>query len=860
MSKTSLHPTIPYHIPTNITMPNTTPTSKASAEQDPPRSQLPEFALQLGKNLYPEPLHFKTMERLQEFRRTADYISAAMIFLRDNVLLERDLSHDDIKHTIGCWGISPGITLLYAHLNLAIQKYDQHMICLIGPNEGVPAILSCLWLEGSLERFYPQYSRDRKGLYNLITGFGVAGGFPRHLNAKIPGSIHQNEELGHVLSTAYGTVMNNPDLVTVAVVGDGEAETGATATAWHMCRYIDPGTSGAVLPILYLNCYNNCGKTIFETMENSELCCLFSGYGYQPCLVDDIQDIDRELSMALSWALETIREIQLAARSGDKSFKPRWPMIILRIPRSWGYPELNGQQGIPGRFHGQEVLLPHAKFNGDQLRQLQKWLASYKPAELLPGGGVPESIEPIFPASEKLRLGQNKVTWDSRHHLDVPEWRHFAVARGNSNSCLAVGASFLEEALTRNKGLLRIFSPDGVASCRLPHQLPNRTFQALQRDDDSAPVRGQVVEFMSEHTCQGLLQGYTMTGRTGILAADESLFPVIATMVTQYSRFLRILKDTPWRKDVSSLNYITTGTWTRPETNGLSHPNPSFIGSILNLKPAIGRVYLPPDANTFLSTMAHCLRSKNYVNLIVSSSHPEPTWLTPDQADMHARAGGSVWKFASTNDGINPDVVLVGIGADMTFEVIAAAAYLRKLAPSLAVRVVNVTDLMILGREGSHPHALSHTDFDTLFTPDRNIHFNYHGYANELQGLLFGRPRLDRITISSFQNEWTATTTFGMLLKNGCDRYHVAEAAVRGAAICNPHVAVDMQKLVAHIQHERVKVEQFIHKNGVDPEGTFSIPKFPKGHHNGHHNIETAGGSDWESHDRILHVPNGDTL
>ncbi|EXJ81987.1 hypothetical protein A1O1_08055 [Capronia coronata CBS 617.96] len=829
----------------------------ASMEEYPPRVQLPETALQLGKNLYPEPLHFKTMERLVQFRRAADYISAAMIFLRDNVLLERDLTHDDIKHNIaGYWGISPGITLLYAHLNLVIQKYDQQMICLIGPNEGVPAVLSCLWLEGSLERFYPQYSRDRKGLHNLISGFGVPGGFPRHLNAQIPGSIHENEDLGHVLSMAYGTVMDKPDLITVAVIGDGEAETGPTATAWHMCRYIDPKSSGAVIPVLYLNCYNSYGKTILGSMENSELCCLFSGYGYQPYIVDDMQDIDRELSMALSWAIETIREIQLAAKSGDRTLKPRWPMIILRIPRGWDYPQLSGSEKLAASLNGHRALLPQAKFNETQLRHLQTWLASYKPAEVLPDGTVPESIELIFPADDKLKLGQNRTTWDSAHRLDVPEWRHFAAAKGQDHSCLAAATTYLDAALTLNKDSLRIFSPDGVVSSDLLDRLPDRTLRSFRWDGDNVNQSGQVVEFMSEHTCQGLLQGYTMTGRTGIFAAEESLFPVIATMVTQYSKFLRMLKDTRWRKDVSSLNYISTGTWTRPDTNGLSHQNPSFIGTVLNLKSAIGRVYLPPDANTFLSTVAHCLRSKNYINLIISSGHSAPTWLTPDQADMHTRAGGGVWKFASTNDGIDPDVVLVGVGADMTFEVIAATAYLRQLVPSLRVRVVNVTDLMILGHEGSHPHALSQTDFDTLFTPDRTIHFNYHGYANELQGLLFGRPNLDRITISSFQNECTATTAFGTLLKNGCSRYDVAEAAVRGAARCNPHVAVDMQKLVAHIRHAKVKVEQFIYKNGVDPEGTFSAPKLSRSH--GQRSLD--GGEDRESHDRILHLPKGNLL
>jgi xylulose-5-phosphate/fructose-6-phosphate phosphoketolase len=356
------------------------------------------------------------------------------------------------------------------------------------------------------------------------------------------------------------------------------------------------------------------------------------------------------------------------------------------------------------------------------------------------------------------------------------------------------------------------------------------------------------------HYSLGLLQGYTMTGRTGIFAANESLLPLIATMMMQYSKFLRTARDTPWRNDMNSLNYISTGTWTRPEPNGLSHQNPSFIGSVLNLKSTIGRVYLPPDANTFLSTLAHCLRSKNYINLIVSSGNPGHTWLSPEEADIHCRAGGSVWKFASTDDGIDPDVVLVGLGADVMFEVIAAAAYLRKLAPSLSVRVVNITDLMVLGNEGSHPHALSHRDFDMLFTPHRDIHFNYHGYANELQGLLFGRPNIERISITSFQNDSAATTPFETVLRNGCSRYHVAESAVRGASKCNPHIAVDMQKLVAHIQHERAKVEQFILGNGVDPKGMYDVPKFSQSH--GRHH--PSGGQDWASHDLTYHVPKGE--
>ncbi|KIW48901.1 uncharacterized protein PV06_01460 [Exophiala oligosperma] len=820
-------------------------------------SQLPDDALKLGKNLYPEPLHFKTTAHLAEFRRAADYISAAMIFLRDNVLLERDLSPEDIKHIIGYWGVSPGITLLYAHINLTIQKYDQPMICLLGANYGVPAILSCLWLERSLERFYPQYSRDRKGLHNLITGFSVPGGFPSHISARIPGCIFEGGELGHVLSVAYGTIMDRPELITVAVIGDGEAETGPTATAWHMCKYINPTQDGALLPILYMSSAEDKQQTIFGSMDDAELCCLFSGYGYRPCIVDDVADIDRELSSALYWAVEVIKEIQLAAKAGEHDLvKPRWPIIILRISRRWGYPLLDPDEHLSGSFHGREVLLPHAKINQKELQHLQDWLKSYKPAEIFQGDQVSEAIEDIIPPNERLLLGQNRVTWDMRHQLDVPEWRHYAVARGNLSSCLKEGGRYLDDTLARNKLSLRIFSPDGLVSNKLNllDKLSDRTFRSFRWDANNKSTGEQVIEFASEHTCQGLLQGYTMTGLTGIFAADESLFPSIATMMVQYGKFLRTARDTGWRQDLNSLTYIPTSTWTRPEPNGFSHQNPSFIGSVLNLKPTIGRVYLPPDANTFLCTLAHCLRSKNYVNLIVPSSHPGPVWFGPEEAEFHCRAGGGVLKWASTDDGIDPDVVLVGIGADATFEVLAASAHLRRLAPAMSVRVVNVTDLMILGREGSHPHSLGHRDFDILFTPHRDIHFNYHGYASELQGLLFGRPHLDRVSISSFQNEVTTMTPFETMLKNKCSRYHVAEAAIRGAAKCNPHIAVDLQKLVAHVQHERAKLEQFIEKHGVDPAGIYDAPKFSKPWHR---HRQPNGDEDWSSHDRSFHVPRG---
>ncbi|KAK7887788.1 hypothetical protein LTR67_009691 [Exophiala xenobiotica] len=573
-----------------------------------------------------------------------------------------------------------------------------------------------------------------------------------------------------------------------------------------MCKYVNPTQDGALLPILYLS-------------------------------------------------VEVIREIQLAAKAGEHdAVKPRWPMIILRIPKRWGYPLLDPEEHLSGSFHGREILLPHVKINQRELQHLQDWLRSYKPADILPGGQVSEGIENIIAPNERLLLGYNRVTWDIRHHLDVPEWRHFAVAKANHSSCLKEGGRYLDEPLTRNKYTLRIFSPDGLVVNKLNQldKFSDRMFRSFRWDVNNVSTGNQVIEFASEHTCQGLLQGYTMTGRTGIFAADESLFPVIATMMTQYGKFLRMARETPWRKDLNSLNYILSSTWIRPVSNGLSHQNPSFIGAVLNLKSTIRRVYLPLDANTFLCTLAHCLRSKNYVNLIVSSSHPGPVWLSPEEAEFHCRAGGGVWKFASTDDGIDPDVVLVVIGSELMFEVLAASIYLRKLAPSMSVRVINVTDLMILGREGLYPRALSHRDLDILLTLYREIHFNYHGYTNKLQGLLFGRPKLERVSISSFQNELTSTTPFETMLKNNCSRYHVAEAAIRGAAKCNPHIAVDLQKLVAHVQHERAKVEQFIQKHGVDPAGVYDVPRFSKSLHR---HRQPDGDQDWTAHDKSFHLP-----
>lgn len=495
---------------------------------------------------------------------------------------------------------------------------------------------------------------------------------------------------------------------------------------------------------------------------------------------------------------------------------------------------------MEGSFHAHQVPLMLAKSDAEELKQLQTWLESYNPHELFTKDGVMnEMVTSIIPKKDSQKLGQTADACCSHEMLEIPDWQKFSVKKGDQASCMSTIGELLDEVLVKNPHSMRIFSPDELVSNKLDAVF-RHTGRDFQWDQFSNARGGRVVEILSEHTCQGFLQGYTLTGRTGLFPSYESFLGIVHTMMVQYSKFNKMVNDDlpqsipeiltksviqaqemTWRKGISSINYLETSTWTRQEHNGFSHQNPSFIGSVLNLKPGAARVYLPPDANTFLSTFAHCLRSKNYVNLMVGSKQPQPVFLSPEEADSHCRAGGSVWKFASTDEGLDPDVVLVGIGAELTFEVIAAAALLRKLTPHLRVRVVNVTDLMILGLEGTHPHALTHDDFDALFTADRPVHFNYHGYSNELKGLIFGRPNMDRVSIECYREEGSTTTPFDMMLRNRVSRYDVAEAAIKGAAKRNERVRLDMHKLLSGLRHDVKKTQEFIWR---ESKGMFPPP------------------------------------
>ncbi|KAF8442369.1 phosphoketolase [Boletus edulis BED1] len=758
---------------------------------------------------------------LDKFKRAVNYIAAAMIFLKDNVLLERKLTSDDIKHRLlGHWGTCPGLALVYAHLNRIIKKTDLDALLVVGPGHGAPAILSCLWLEEALACFWPHYSRDRAGLTRLIAN---------HINAETPGCIHEGGELGYALSVSFGAVMDNPHLVAVCVVGDGEAETGPTATAWHGYKYIDPAESGAVLPILHLNGFKISERTIFGCMDDKELIALFSGYGYQVCIVDDLPNIDRDLAGAMEWALGEISRIQHAARSNKPIVKPRWPMLILRTPKGWSCPKVLHGEFIEGSFRSHQVPLPEAKTSPEELQMLQDWLASYRPEELFTvhstqgeTEGAPISdVTDIIPVASEKRLGFRKEAYVGFQPLSVPDWMPFGIESGREASCMKTVGNFLSEMINRNPTTFRIFSPDELVSNKLDAVF-DVTARNFQWDVESRGRGGRVIEILSEHTCQG----------------------IIHTMMVQYSKFVKMAHETDWRHDIGSVNFLETSTWARQEHNGFSHQNPSFIGALLDLKPKLARVYLPPDANCFLSTMAHCFGAKNYINLMVGSKQPTTVWLSPEEANRHCKSGASVWKFASTEEGVNPDAydsslrldydsnkqfsVLVGIGTEVTFEVIAAAALLRKLVPALRVRVVNVTDLMILGPPGSHPHALSDATFDSLFTPDRPVIVNYHSYPVEVKGLLYGRPNIERISIRGYQEEGTTTSPFDMMLCNQVSRYDVAAAAIRAGEFYNPKVAIVAHEMASYVTHLAQMDKKYIYREGRDPDGTFDTPVFEK--------------------------------
>jgi len=728
-----------------------------------------------------------TAERSALYRRATNYVAAAMIYLQANHTLAEPLKPEHIKpRLLGHWGTVPGINLVYAGLNRLILETDASVLLVTGPGHGAPANLANLWVDGCLEDVRPELSRDRDGLGRLVRSFSWPGGFPSHLAPVVPGTIHEGGELGYALATAFGAALDNPDLIVACIVGDGEAETGPTAGAWHSNKFLDPATGGAVLPILHVNGYKIANPTIYGTMSNDEMAALFEGFGWHPMIVEG-EDLDSSLASALDAAHAEIRELQAAARDGRRPDRPKWPMLVLRSPKGWtGIRELDGIR-IEGTSKAHQVPAMQARTNPEHLQALENWLRSYRPDELFDdrGGPSPEILA-MCPEGDR-RMGANPHVNGGRMrvplHLPDPTAHAVEVAAPGvgTDSALGTLGRYLADVFRLNEQQrnFRIVCPDEVSSNRL-----NAVFEVESHayewptdpeiSPDYAPD-GRIMEVLSEHNCQGWLQGYVLTGRHGVFPCYEAFIPIVDGMVNQYGKFLKMSREeAPWREPVSSLNYVLTSVGWRQDHNGYSHQMPGFINSMLNRREETARVYLPPDSNTLLATMTQCLESTNRINLVIASKHPLPTWLSIDEAIEHVRVGASRWGWASSDDQDTPDVVLASCGTIPTLELLAAAELLADEVPSLKVRFVNVANLFALARPEDHPDGLSAAAFGEVFTNDRPVIFNFHGYPSAVHQLIHRRPDQHRFHVHGYIEEGTTTTPFDLLAMNGVDRFQLA--------------------------------------------------------------------------------------
>ncbi len=767
------------------------------------------------------------------YLRAANYLAAAQIYLRDNVLLREPLRPEHLKdRLLGHWGTCPGINLICTQLNRVVVRDDRSVLLITGPGHGAPANLANLYLDGTLQDFYPELTRDAAGLARFVRGFSWPGGFPSHLYPGVPGTIHEGGELGHALATAFGAAFDSPDLIVACIVGDGEAETGPTAAAWHGPKFLDPAESGAVLPILHLNGYKISNPTIFGSMGDDELRALFVGYGWEPRFVEG-GDLLAAMGEAMDWAVTGIDRRQQEARAGQPGRPPRWPLLILRSPKGWtGVRSLDGKP-VEGSFRSHQVPVPDPKTDPEHRRLVEEWLRSYRPEELFDGNGSPQAdVLACCPRGDR-RIGCNPHSFGGRrrqplrlsplaaHAVEVPP-----EPRGQTEeSPMKAVAAYLAAVVARNPRTFRIVCPDELMSNRLggifaaPTQ---RNYQwpveGEERTEHIGTNGGRVLEILSEHVCQGWLQGYLLTGRHGLFPSYESFLPIVTSMMDQFAKFLKMSGELPWRLPVSSLNYLETSTLWRQEHNGFSHQSPGFINSLLNKKGDIMRIYLPPDANCLLSTLDHCLAGTDHVNLVIANKNSLPAWLTMEEAIAHCRAGASLWPWASTDEGVDPDVVLVGIGDILTLEVLAAVDILRREVPELRVRAVNVTDLLILEKESAHPHGLDAGLFEALFTRDAPVIVNFHGYPSAVKQLLFGRGVEERFTVNGYREEGTTTTPFDMLVRNGTSRFDLVKQAIRAAARRNSRVAARASERVLYYDYLLRDFAEEIRKTGDDPE------------------------------------------
>ena len=762
----------------------------------------------------------KELKLLDAYFRASNYLSVGQLYLLDNPLLRRKLTLDDIKHKlVGHWGTVPGQNFIYTHLNRIIKKYDLNMIYISGPGHGGNSLIANTYLEGTYSEVYPNISYDEAGLQKLFKRFSFPGGVSSHVAPETPGSINEGGELGYSLSHAYGAVMDNPSLIAACIVGDGEAETGPLATSWHGNKFINPKTDGVVLPILHLNGYKIANPTIFGRMTDKEIESFFVGCGYKPYFVEgNVQlEMHKKMAMTLDHVIKDIRTI----KKGNSVKRPIWPMIILRTPKGWTGPSVVDGKQVEGTFRAHQIPLVVDPEHKKNLTVLEKWLQSYHPEELFDKDGkLIKEIRDILPKGNK-RMGANPNANGGMllHDLVTPDFKKYEVKVPYPGSVLKSDMTelgkYLRDVISSNKKNFRIFGPDEALSNRLGaifEKTNRRWIDKKIKTDDFLSSDGRVIDsILSEHMCEGMLEGYLLTGRHGMFNSYEAFIRIVDSMASQHAKWLKVCADLPWRRPIASLNYVLSSNVWQQDHNGYTHQDPGFLNHIATKKAEISRMYLPPDANCLLSCMDHCLKSKNYINVIIASKHPSPQWLTMDEAVKHCTKGVGIWSFASNDEGMEPDIVMASCGDAPTLETLAAISILRENFPEIKIRMVNVVDLMKLQSNDRHPHGMTDEEYDAIFTKDKPIIFNFHGYPDLIHQLTYKRTN-PHLHVHGYIEEGTITTPFDMKVQNKIDRYHLVIDALKYL----PKLGNRTASLIQECRNKLIEHKVYIMENGID--------------------------------------------
>ncbi len=777
-------------------------------------------------NIKEEALSPDLLQKLNAYWRAANYLSVGQIYLYDNPLLKKLLTLEHVKpRLLGHWGTTPGLNFIYVHLNRIIKQYDLNMIYVTGPGHGGPGIVANTYLEGTYTEMYPDITEDEAGIQKLFKQFSFPGGIPSHVAPETPGSINEGGELGYSLVHAYGAVFDNPDLIAACVIGDGEAETGALATSWHSNKFLNPVHDGAVLPILHLNGYKIANPTILARIPEQELEQLFIGYGYKPYFVGghEPEDVHQQLATALDTIIGEIKSIQHEARTNGFTERPQWPMIVFRTPKGWTGPEKVDGVQVEGTWRSHQVPLAELATKPEHIAILESWMKTYRPEALFDAHGkLIQELADLAPTGNK-RMGANPHANGGLllRNLKMPDFKTYAVdvekPGTKTAEATAVMGGFLRDVMQLNweKRNFRIFGPDETASNRLSKlfEITDRMSVAeIYKTDDHISPDGRVMEVLSEQLCQGWLEGYLLTGRHGVFSCYEAFIHIVDSMFNQHAKWLKVCHHISWRRPIASLNYLLTSHVWRQDHNGDSHQDPGFLDLVANKKSDVVRIYLPPDANSLLSVTDHCLRSRNYINVIVAGKQPEMQWLNMDDAVKHCTAGLGIWEWASNDKGAEPDVVMACAGDVPTFETIAAVQLLREHLPQVKVRVVNVVDLMTLQPQTEHPHGLNDKDFDLLFTKDKPIIFAFHGYPSLIHRLTYRRSNHRNLHVRGYKGEGTTTTPFDMVVLNDLDRFHLVNDVIDRL----PHLGSTAAYVKQYVRNKLLDHKAYVEHYGED--------------------------------------------